>query len=349
MSNLVLRSAEARDLDAIHALAKDSGFGLTTLPKDKKILKQRLEQSLEQSPTESTYYLFVLEDLKNHQLIGTSAIETAVGAEAPFYSYKLSKRIKSIRPNPKQTAEPNQPKNNPEEEHEDQILSLVNDHQGHTELCTLYLNPAYRHEKQGAFLSRARFLFMAAYPERFAPTVIAEMRGITTPDGNSPFWEALGRHFFNLSFAEADRLTLSTDKQFIADFMPEYPIYVKLLSPEAQAALGKPHASTLPAMQLLINEGFHYNHYVDIFDAGPVLEAPLNQIQTFNACQAFTLKSTNKTIQSSTFMLANTQRPFRATRNQAELNTENNTCILTADTAKVLNLHLGDPVLIAPF
>ncbi|MDX2345853.1 MAG: arginine N-succinyltransferase [Legionella sp.] len=342
MNHLLLRSAKDADLNAIHALAKESGFGLTTLPKNRTLLAQRLEhataswQHIRHTPN-NEYYLFVLEDPKTNQIIGTSAIEARTGAESPFYSYKLSKRIKTLYGRSSKN------------QHEDELLNLVNDHQGHTELCTLYLTPAYRKEQCGAFLSRARFLLMSQYPERFAKTVIAEMRGVTTPDGSSPFWDAVGYHFFHLSFIEADRLTLSTDKQFIADFMPEYPIYVKLLSAEAQAVIGKPHASTVPAMQLLMNEGFYYNHYVDIFDAGPVLETPLSQIKTYQNTAVFILKKTTQSLKSAPYLISNTSTDFRATKAFAELNRNTNTCILSTKTAALLQLKPGDPVRIAAF
>ena len=342
MSHLLLRNAEDADLEAIHTLANESGFGLTTLPKDRTLLAQHLEhatsswQHIRHTPN-NEYYLFVLEDPNTGQVVGTSAIEAKTGRDAPFYSYKLSKRIKTLAGR------------SSENQHEDELLNLVNDHQGHTELCTLYLTPAYRKEHWGSFLSRARFLFMAQHPKRFAKTVIAEMRGITTPDGHSPFWDALGYHFFHISFIEADKLTLSSDKQFIADFMPEYPIYIKLLPLDAQAVIGKPHPSTVPAMELLMNEGFHYNHYVDIFDAGPVLESRLSHIKTWKQSQTFTLKNTTQTIQSPFYLLSNTSTDFRATKAKAILNKADSSCTLSDETASLLKLQPGDPVNAAPF
>ncbi|MDF1678554.1 MAG: arginine N-succinyltransferase [Legionellaceae bacterium] len=342
MQELLLRNAKDEDLEAIHALAKESGFGLTTLPKNRTILAQRLEhataswQHIRHTPN-NEYYLFVLEDPATNKVIGTSAIEAQTGGESPFYSYKLSKRIKTLKGR------------SSDNQHEDELLHLVNDHQGHTELCTLYLKPAYRKEHWGAFLSRARFLFMAQYPERFSNIIIAEMRGVTTPDGNSPFWDALGYHFFHLSFVEADRLTLSSDKQFIADFMPEYPIYVKLLPKEAQAVIGVPHPSTVPAMKLLKEEGFYYNHYVDIFDAGPVLEAPLPQIKTWRTSQTFILNVTKEPITAPLYMVSNTHANFRATKAPITLNLEKNICYLTEKTATLLHLKSGNPVRVAPF
>lgn len=340
MDNLVLRSAQDSDLKAIHSLAQESGFGLTTLPKDRTLLAERLEQATEswkhiRHTPGHEYYLFVLEDISTGDVVGTSAIEAATGVESPFYSYKLSKRIKSIRTLPTKN--------------QDELLNLVNDHQGHSELCTLYLKPDYRRERAGAFLSRGRFLFMAQYPERFSPTVIAEMCGVTNKEGHSPFWDAVGYHFFNLSFVEADHLTLSTDKQFIADCMPEYPIYVRLLPLEAQAAIAKPHPSTVPAMNLLLHEGFYYNRYVDIFDAGPVLETSREEIRTLKQSQQYTLASIKKTLSGPRFLLSNTQLSFRATINQAKLDSAQNTCQITENTARLLGLETGDPIRIAFF
>ena len=42
---MLFRSARNSDLDAIHHLAEQSGVGMTTLPKDKELLKKRLEWS----------------------------------------------------------------------------------------------------------------------------------------------------------------------------------------------------------------------------------------------------------------------------------------------------------------
>lgn len=54
--------------------------------------------------------------------------------------------------------------------------------------------------------------------------------------------------------------------------MPRHPVYVNLLPETARAAIGEVHADTLPARAMLEQEGFRYEGYVDIFDAGPTLE-----------------------------------------------------------------------------
>lgn len=337
---MLFRAAKNDDLDAIYQLATSTGpIGITTLPKDKNLLKKRLSWSTDSfkkavhSPL-NEYYLFVLEDTEKGHIVGTSAIEAAIGSEAPFYSYKISNRTRichelKIR-------------------NDYEVLSLVNDNQGNSEICTLFLDSNYRRQQNGLLLSRARFLFLAQFPNRFAPVIVAEMRGISDEKGNSPFWDAIGHHFFQMSFAEADRLTIATNKQFIADLMPRNLIYMPLLPPSAQAVIGKPHESTVPAMKILLREGFHYNHYIDIFDGGPIIEAPRDQIHTAASSKSVTLKKIVQEANSPTFIIANTQLDYRALVGQVVLDETQASCILAAKTAELLHVNCGDIVRIAP-
>lgn len=332
---MLLRSATDNDLDAIHRLALSSGIGITTLPKEIELLKKRLAWSTTSfkkdvlSP-KNEYYLFVLEDPKNGQIVGTSAIESATGHDAPFYSYKLSKRTRicfdlNIRS-------------------DYEVLILVNDYQGYSEICTLFLNPDYRVNSNGLLLSRSRFLFIAQFPERFAPTIIAEMRGVSDDQGHSPFWDQVGSHFFHMPFVEADRLTLSTNKQFIADLMPRHPLYVKILSKDAQAVIGKPHPLSLPAMNILLKEGFRYTHYVDIFDAGPTIEAPRDQIRTVATSLKMVVKNIIDEVGGERYIIANNALNFRATISHALFNQTEQSCTITRQTADMLQVKCGDLV-----
>ncbi len=85
---------------------------------------------------------------------------------------------------------------------------------------------------------------------------MSELRGVVSPEGVSPFWEAVGRHFFRMDFAEADKLSATTDNQFILDLMPQHPIYVDLLPEAARAVIGQCHRDGLGARRLLEWEGF---------------------------------------------------------------------------------------------
>src|SRR5207244_11992184 len=134
------------------------------------------------------------------------------------------------------------------------------------------LDQAQRRGSNGALLSKSRLLFIAEFADRFAPKVIAELRGRLEPDGLSPFWEGLGRHFFAMEYSTADYLTGIGQKAFIAELMPKHPVYVNLLPAAARDAIGVVHVDAAPARAMLEQEGFRYERYVDIFDAGPTVE-----------------------------------------------------------------------------
>ena len=110
--------------------------------------------------------------------------------------------------------------------------------------------------------------------------VIAELRGVVSNDGETPFWECLGRHFFKMSFTEADYLSATTDNQFILDLMPKYPIYVDLLPNEAREVIGRCHVDGVPAYKLLEWEGFSFESVVDIFDGGPIMQVSQSHLRT---------------------------------------------------------------------
>lgn len=336
---MLFRCARDSDLEYILDLAKDSGIGMTTLPKNKKILAKRLHLSSKSFAKKvlkpsGEYYLFVLEDPHTQKIVGVSAINSLAGYKEPFYSYKVSKRSRICRLLKIRT--------------DYEVLSLVNDNQGTSEVCSLFLSPEFRKENNGLLLSKARFLFMALAPERFASTVIAELRGVCNEDGHSPFWDKVISHFFKMPFKKADRLTLAINKQFIADLMPRHPLYIPLLPIEAQSVIGQVNASSLSAMHILSQEGFRYNNYVDIFDAGPTLEAAFNDIKTISESHVMMVNGICDEVSSPNHLLASNQLDFRATISNASLNTERQTCTITKAAARLLKVQCGDTIRIAP-
>jgi len=62
--------------------------------------------------------------------------------------------------------------------------------------------------------------------------------------------------------------------------MPKYPIYIDLLPQAARDVIGKPHDSSAPALKMLKKEGFQFTGYVDLFDGGPSVQAPAQEIHT---------------------------------------------------------------------
>ena len=329
---IIIRPIQASDYDALHQIAIESGHGFTSLPVNETLLKKRITHSEQSFATDATKpgnegYLFVMEDTDTGEVVGTSGIEAAVGLDAPFSHYHLGKIVHSSRKlkiyNTVET------------------LTLCNDLTGTTEICTLFLKNSHRANRNGRFLSRFRFLFIAEHTERFADTVIAEMRGVSDEQGNSPFWAWLEEHFFSIDFPTADYLTGIGNKEFIAELMPKYPIYVNLLSKEAQQVINKVHTNTVPALRLLEAEGFERSGYVDIFDAGPTVQSLKHHIETIKNSQLLTVDIGNIEEKQSNYILCNTKLvDFRAV--QSSVYISNNTALITTETAKALLVKSGD-------
>ena len=221
---MVIRPVERGDLAGLMQLAGKTGGGLTSLPADEKTLSARIERALQTwqgtLPKSEQGYVFVLEDTDTGTVAGICAIEVAVGLNDPWYNYRVGTMVHASKELNVYNALP--------------TLFLCNDHTGASELCTLFLDPARRKEGNGYLLSKSRFMFMAAFRDRFNEKVVAEMRGVIDDTGYSPFWESLGERFFSMEFSRADYLCGTGQKAFIAELMPKHPIYTHFLSPEAQ-------------------------------------------------------------------------------------------------------------------
>ena len=258
------------DLPAVLSLSERTGSGLTTLPANRERLQERIERSLASfdkvAARQDACYMFVLVEASasGQRVVGISAIEAAVGLSEPWYNYHVGTLVHASRTLGVYTVTP--------------TLFLSNDHTGHSELCSLFLDERYRVGRNGPLLAKSRLLFIAEFSELFATKIFAELRGRLEADGTSPFWEGLGRHFFAMEYSRADYLTGTGQKSFIAELMPRHPVYVNLLPSSARDAIGAVHADTTPARAMLEQEGFRYEGYVDIFDAGPTVECARENI-----------------------------------------------------------------------
>jgi arginine N-succinyltransferase len=319
-------------------MAVESGYGFTSLPVNEELLKKRINQAdLSFNKTVTTPgnegYLFVMEDTTTGEVVGTTGIEAAVGLEDAFYHYHLGKVVHNSRElNVYNTVE---------------TLSLCNDYTGATEICTLFLSESHRKNNNGRFLSRCRFLFIAEHTQRFADTIIAEMRGISDEHGNSPFWQWLEEHFFSMDFPTADYLTGIGKKMFIAELMPKYPIYVSLLSKDAQHVINKVHEKTVPALRLLEAEGFARRGYVDIFDAGPTLEVERSSIKTVRESSKYQViigdVDSANTSSPNKYIICNTQvATFRATQAPVLLRETADQVVISQAVAEALQVSTDD-------
>lgn len=333
---MVIRPIRADDYPALYQMAVESGHGFTSLPVNDELLMRKIsrsEQSLQKtvsSPGDEGY-LFVLEDTSSGDVCGTSALEAAVGLDDAFYHYHLGKVVHSSRSlGVYKTVD---------------ILTLCNDYTGVSELCTLFLRENRREKNNGRLLSKARFLFMAEFAERFADRVIAEMRGVSDQNGHSPFWRWLQEHFFSVDFPTADYLTGIGQKVFIAELMPKYPIYVSLLSKEAQQVIGKVHDKTRPALALLQTEGFSNRGYVDIFDAGPTVEARVEHIRSIRYSRKLQVQIGTPGPDSQPYLICNTNiENFRATWLPLIVTEQSDQVVLPQACADALGVKAGDQV-----
>ncbi|MCH7389153.1 arginine N-succinyltransferase [Acinetobacter dispersus] len=335
---MIVRHAAHRDLDDIYRLAQragESGIGLTSLPQNKDILAERITRTTRTldglSEKCEASYLFVLEDTSIHKIVGVSAIEVAVGLNEPFYNFRVAKQVHASKAlNVYKTLD---------------TLFLSNDHTGCSELCTLFLDPEYRKNQNGKFLSKVRFLFIAAFRSFFEERLIAEMRGFSDQNGQSPFWDSLGYLFFNMDFAAADYLSGVGQKAFIAELMPRFPVYVDLLSSEAREVIAEVHPHTLPAAKVLMSEGLKYQGYVDIFDAGPTLEANTAELRAVKESRLLKVKLTEQVESTEThFLVANDQYQDYAVLLINNKVDESETLHMTAAQAQALNIAEHDQV-----
>jgi len=333
---MIVRPARSADLPALIDLARSTGAGLTTLPANEERLAHRVgwaEKAFRgEAERADADYLFVLEDDAG-KVVGISAVAGAVGLREPWYNYRVGLTVSASQ-------ELNIHRQVP-------TLFMANDLTGNSELCSLFLHAGYRTGLNGRLLSKARFLFIAEFRELFGDKVIAEMRGMSDERGRSPFWESLGRHFFKMEFSQADYLTGVGNKAFIAELMPKFPLYTCFLSEDARAVIGRVHPDTEPALAMLKAEGFSYQGYVDIFDAGPAIEAETAKIRAVQGSQNLVLAIGTPGDDAEPFLVHNRKRQdCRITAAPARLAA--GTLVVDPLTAKRLRLSAGDQVRAVP-
>jgi arginine N-succinyltransferase len=199
----------------------------------------------------------------------------------------------------------------------------------------------------GRLLSKARFLFIAEFRSLFSDKLIAEMRGVSDSRGLSPFWENLGRNFFKMEFSQADYLTGVGNKSFIAELMPKFPLYTCFLSDKARAVIGRVHPDTEPALRMLNAEGFAYQGYVDIFDAGPAIECETNKVRAIRDSQILVLSIGTPGEDAQPYVIHNRKREgCRITASPARV--ASGTLVVDPVTARRLQLSAGAQVRAVP-
>lgn len=267
--SFLLRAARPADLEPLYEMAKLTGGGFTNLPPDRNALTAKLERASAafaraENNLADEQFVLVLENAQTGAVRGTCQLMTQVGQRWPFYSYRLTTLTQHSKELDRTVRA--------------EMLSLVTDLEGASEVGGLFLHPGERAGGLGLLLARSRYLFIAMHRPRFADRILAELRGIIDERGGSPFWDGVAGRFFGMSFQDADYFNAIHGNQFIADLMPKHPVYIAMLDDDARTAIGVPHPTGRAAMRMLENEGFRAAGYVDIFDGGPTMTAQTDDV-----------------------------------------------------------------------
>jgi arginine N-succinyltransferase len=265
-----IRAALPGDEEQLLGVARH--LNSVNLPDDRASIHEIVDHSYRSFTGEVTdprlrTYVFVLIDRAKDLIVGTSMIVAQLGRRGVPYIYfdvideeKYSATI--------------------DKHFHHTVLRIGYSYNGPTEIGGLVLMPQYRlaTERLGTMISYVRFLFLASHAHVFQEEVLAELMPPLEPDGTSHLWEALGRRFCDMSYAEADRLS-KKNKEFIKALFPEGVIYASVLPKDAQAVIGKTGAQTRGVEKLLRRIGFRYAHRVDPFDGGPHFTARMDEIK----------------------------------------------------------------------
>ncbi|MGY4877534.1 arginine N-succinyltransferase [Vreelandella aquamarina] len=286
---LIIRPVCFGDLDALVSLAEQATPRLTNLPASRERLEERIARSEAafRSDVEfpgDEHYTFVIEKKaiekkviekqgagkkgserkpgqsdSTGEVLGTATIRAQAGAAEAYYTYRQETLIHASQ--------------QLNVRREVQTLSLSHEASDATLLCAMSLDPRYKGTTAESLLRRARLMFIAQYPERFSRILAVAFPGYLDSNNMSPFWDSVGQHFFARGYQEMNHIAGVRSKSFIAEVMPQFPLYLPLLTPQARAAIGREHPAHEEALAEMLAEGFVRSRHVDIFDAGPIVKA----------------------------------------------------------------------------
>lgn len=334
--SFVVRAVKHDDLNQLFDLAKQ--FTLLNLPGDRKVLSKKIDLSTASFKgnlnSENAEYLFVLEDVEEGLVVGSSLIMGKHGTnENPHSYFKILKKnhysddlgIGFIH----------------------QVLRFQTDLEGPTEIGGLLVDKIYRRrpEKLGKQISLSRFVYMALHMDQFADRVLCELTPPLGDDGKSEFWEALGRRFTGLPYQEADLLSQS-HKEFISSLFPLEDIYLCLLDTKARSVLGRVGEQTKPAQHLLESIGFKYLEEVDPFDGGPHYGCKTKDIATIKNGKKLRLTDFSNPVFKNQGLMGFGSEDFRCTLVNYEIR-DGEVCI-PIKSRDILGIDIDTEVFLSP-
>ena len=343
MARFRIRGVGADDLKDLTSVAHH--LNSVNLPDSSESVRQIIDHSVRSFTGEirdprRCEYVFVLEDLVDRRVVGTSMVLGQLGRrDAPYIYFDVRSEEKYS--------------SSLDKHFHHTVLRIGYSYDGPTEIGGIVLDPSYRKvpERLGQFLSYVRFLFIATHRDRFRDEILAELLPPLQPDGTSLLWEALGRHFTGLSYKDADKLS-KRNKEFIKALFPEGDVYASLLPIEAQRVIGEVGQQTKGVEKLLKRIGFQYCERIDPFDGGPHFLAPTDEISLVTASEKKHLADVRALPASPTrerglFATESAEPPFwRAVLVPFE--EEDGGLVIDPDDATAIDAKVGDLVMFLP-
>ena len=310
MARFRIRGALPQDHDQLVEVARH--LNSVNLPDSSESIAEIIDHSLRSFNGQITdkrlsEYVFVLEDLEQARVVGTSMVIGQLGRrDAPYIYFDVRSEEKYS--------------STLDTHFHHTVLRIGYSYNGPTEIGGIVLLPEYRlvPERLGQFLSYVRFLFIAMHRDKFRDEVLAELLPPLQPDGTSLLWEALGRNFTGLSYMEADKLS-KKNKEFIKALFPEGDVYASLLPQEAQRVIGEVGQQTKGVEKLLKRIGFRYCERIDPFDGGPHFLANVDDVTLVAASQRMRLVDT---VRQTSIPGSGGSSPARQSRDRALVATE---------------------------
>jgi arginine N-succinyltransferase len=331
----VIRPVKREDESAILHMIGDFAFGISTLPHNRRKLRDKIKFSItsfepEVSKPKDERYFFVLEDLNTAEIVGCCAIYSKTGIDAPDDYFEIAKVVNE---------DPL-----PEQPHDLQILKHKSYRNGPSMLCSLYLAPAARKMHLGHLLSFSRLLFIASFPKRFTDIIIASIRGQIDENETSPFWNDVCHNFFEVDFITLNQM-IERDKSFIEKIIPKYPIYVCLLSQKAQNCIRQPHKNSAPALKMLVEQGFVITNEIDPFDGGPKISGVVSQLEIVKNHRSGTIVEISDFPHENLeeYMIANGKLDYRACYGALKFS-HNGDITIEPKQAIALKVSIGDTI-----
>lgn len=329
----VIRTITEKDAEDFVKIAFHAGIGMTSMPKNREVLLDLVANSIQafnreiHSPGKERY-LFLLENTDTGEIVGTCGIAAKTGLLRPLYFYRVETHYKnpSFIPTPQKIP----------------IMRAVHYDRAPTEICSLFLLHKARVGGLGKLLSLSRFLFIAAHRSRFDKMVYAEMRGFIDSNNTSPFWEGIGKHFVNIKFEELMHIR-DMESIDVSQALPAHPIYLDLLPKEVRDSIGRVHPATVPALQMLIQEGFSLTEEVDVFDGGPKIEAETSEIATIKHSKISKISEIVDQLSEEAHHLISNERlsEFRACLGTVKIK-DDQSVVIDRETAHALQVEIGN-------